>query len=266
VDEYRRSNVALWDHWTALHAESASEYYDIAGFKAGASTLRAIELADLGDVSGKSLLHLQCHFGLDTLSWARRGARVTGVDFSERAVALARSLAAELGIAARFVHSDVYDLPAALQGTFDIVFTSYGVLYWLPDLRRWAEVIAHFLAPGGTFCLVEHHPFAAVFRDGDLRAASPYFHGPAPERVESYGSYAVSSDEYQGAEYGWRRRLGEVVDAVAAAGLRLESPREFPYSDFPSLPGLERGADGWWRLAGKGREMLPILFSLRATK
>lgn len=267
MDEYRRSNMALWNNWTALHAGSA--YYDAEGFKAGKSTLRPIEVAELGDVSGKSLLHLQCHFGLDTLSWARRGAHVTGVDFSERAIELARSLAAELGLAARFVHSDVYDLPAALHGAFDIVFTSYGVLYWLPDLHRWAEVVAHFLKPGGTFYIVEHHPFAAVFDSTgvtELRATSPYFHGPEPERIESYGSYAASSDTFQGLEYGWRRTLSEVIDAVVAAGLRLEYLHEFPYSDFRNLPSMERGEDGWWRLAGENSDMIPLLFSLQAAK
>jgi SAM-dependent methyltransferase len=293
MDEYRRSNLALWNNWTALHAGSAepgsasgragghagarSAHYDLAGFKAGASTLQPLELAELGDVAGKSLLHLQCHFGLDTLSWARRGARVTGVDFSDRAIALARSLAAasrfaaggELGLAARFVHADVYDLPAALHGEFDIVFTSYGVLYWLPDLRRWAEVVAHFLKPGGLFYLVEHHPFAAMLDGTDraaLRVTAPYFRGPEPERVESYGSYAVSSDEFQGLEYGWHHTLGEVVSAVAAAGLRLEYLHEFPYSDFRSLPTMERGEDGWWRLPGENSTAIPLLFSLRATK
>lgn len=269
MDEYRRSNLALWNNWTALHAGARSAYYDLVGFKAGASTLQPLELAELGDVAGKSLLHLQCHFGLDTLSWARRGARVTGVDFSDRAIALARSLAEELGLAARFVHADVYDLPAALHGEFDIVFTSHGVLYWLSDLRRWAAVVAHFLKPGGLFYLVEHHPFAAMLDGADrtaLRVTAPYFRGPEPERVESYGSYAVSSDEFQGLEYGWHHTLGEVVSAVAAAGLRLEYLHEFPYSDFRSLPIMERGEDGWWRLPGENSATIPLLFSLRATK
>jgi len=267
MDEYRRTNVALWNNWTALHAHSA--YYDVEGFKAGKSTLTPIELDEIGDVSGKSLLHLQCHFGLDTLSWARRGAHVTGVDFSDRAIELARSLAAELGIAARFVHSDIYDLPAKLRGGFDLVYTSYGVLYWLPDLRRWAEVIAHFLKPGGVFYIVEHHPFAAVFDSTDitqLQVAYPYFHGPEPEQVESYGSYAASSDRFQGMQYGWDHTLSEVVNAVLATGLRLDHLHEFPHSDFPSLPNMERGDDGCWRLPGKFGNSIPLLFSLKATK
>jgi SAM-dependent methyltransferase len=267
MDEHRRANRALWNNWTALHARSS--YYDVEGVKAGKSTLTSIEIDELGDVVGKSLLHLQCHFGLDTLSWARRGAEVTGVDFSEQAIELARSLAGELGLPARFVHSDVYDLPAALRDEFDIVFTSYGVLYWLPDLHRWAEIVARFLKPGGTFLIVEHHPFATVFEagvDGALRVGRPYFGGPEPQQVESYGSYAEATSAFQGMQYGWQHPLSEVVNAVLAAGLRLEYLHEFPFSDFPSLPTLERGGYGWWRLREQDRDTVPLLFSLKATR
>ncbi len=186
MDEQRQANRTLWNNWTALHAKSS--YYDVEGFKAGKSTLTSIEVDEVDAVAGKSLLHLQCHFGLDTLSWARRGAMVTGVDFCERAIELARSLAQELELPARFAHSDVYDLPTVLHDEFDIVFTSYGVLYWLPDLRGWADVVARFLKPGGTFFIVEHHPFASVFdldADGDLRAVHPYLGGSEPQQVGS---------------------------------------------------------------------------------
>ncbi len=143
MDEYLKKNKELWNELTAIHA--GSEFYDVDGFKRGKCSLSSIELEELGDVSGKSLLHLQCHFGLDTLSWARLGARVTGVDFSDKAIDLARSLSRDLKIEADFVQSDIYDLPDNLDGEFDIVFTSGGVLPWLPDLKRWAEIITHFL-------------------------------------------------------------------------------------------------------------------------
>jgi 2-polyprenyl-3-methyl-5-hydroxy-6-metoxy-1,4-benzoquinol methylase len=167
VNEYIKYNENLWNHWTDLHAKS--EWYDLEGFKAGRLSLGDIEREVLGDVAGKSLLHLQCHFGLDTLSWARLGARVTGVDFSEKAISLARALGSELEIPATFVRSNIYDLPDNLSGQFDIVFTSYGVLWWLPDIKEWAKVVAHFLRPGGTFLLVEFHPLASVF-DPEHRA------------------------------------------------------------------------------------------------
>jgi SAM-dependent methyltransferase len=145
-----------------------SEFYDVEGWKSGRrSDPYPLLVSEVGDVAGKDLLHLQCHFGLDTLSWARRGARVTGIDFSERGIEQARLLAAEAGLDARFLVSDVAELPASLAGEFDIVFTSFGALNWLPDLPRWAEVVAHFTRPGGFFYIAEGHPFAWVFDDDD---------------------------------------------------------------------------------------------------
>src|SRR5512136_2825848 len=135
-----------------------SPFYDVAGFKAGKNSLKSVELAEVGDVGGKRLLHLQCHFGMDTLSWARLGARVTGVDYAPQAIDLARELAREAGLEADFICASIYDLPERLTGTFDIVFTSYGVLCWLPDLPAWGRVIAHFLRPGGIFYIADGHP------------------------------------------------------------------------------------------------------------
>src|SRR4051812_6983269 len=198
MDEYLRSNQELWNHWTELHEKS--EMYDLPGFKAGGFRLHDIEKGELGDVSGKSLLHLQCHFGLDSLSWARLGAKVTGVDFSDKALALARSLSAEMDIPATFVHSNIYDLPEHLSEQFDIVFTSYGVLGWLPDLERWAGVVAHFLKPGGTFLVVEAHPFSMVFdndHESELRVIYPYFVRPEPFKFEVRGSYAAPDPDYR---------------------------------------------------------------------
>ena len=170
------ANEALWDAWTAVHA--TGDFYDLVGFKAGGVRIRPYEIEMIGDVAGKSLLHLQCHFGIDTLSWARLGARVTGADLSPDAVTLARSLADDLGFPeARFVRSNLYDLPAALEGTFDVVYTSRGVVGWLPDIRAWAAVVAHFVAPGGTFFISEIHPIAQAFENegvapGDLIKAA----------------------------------------------------------------------------------------------
>lgn len=157
MNDYLQANQQLWNEWTALHEQAPR--YKLAGFKAGASTLRPVERAELTNVTGKRLLHLQCHFGLDTLSWARQGAAVTDVDLSVRSIVLARSLSAELQIPATFVCADVLDLANVLTGQYEIIFTSYGVLNWLRDLPRWATVIAHFLQPGGIFYMVEFHPF-----------------------------------------------------------------------------------------------------------
>jgi SAM-dependent methyltransferase len=271
VEEHRETNRRRWDELAPLHARSA--FYDLAGFEAGASSLKSIEIEELGDVAGRSLLHLQCHIGLDTLSWARRGARVAGVDFSEASVAQARALAVRCGLEAEFVCSAVETLPDVLTGQYDIVFTSYGVLCWLEDLARWGRTIAHFLKPGGVFYLVESHPFAEVFNDTsgpkveeELRITYPYFSDGRAIVAQSRGSYvdreaAVVHDT----SYQWSHTLGDILDAVLGAGLRLEFLHEFPVCFYARFPGMTCGEDGWWRLGGV-ESKLPLLFSLKATK
>jgi SAM-dependent methyltransferase len=270
-DAYRESNRHLWNAWTPYHVGSA--FYDVEGFKAGrppsGTALDALEADLVGDVAGASLLHLQCHFGLDTLRWARRGAMVTGVDFAEAAIEAARALAAETAIRATFVLSDVYDLPERLQGQFDVVFTSHGVLGWLPDLERWGRVIAHFLKPGGRLCLIEAHPVALLFDEGrtdrELRLLYPYFGGPEPIRTEQVGSYAVPDAPVRGVEYLWLHPLSAVLGALLRAGLRIDSFAEYPHAAWAIFPWMERGADGVWRLPD-GAGSLPLMFSVTATK
>ncbi len=265
MDTYQHANLALWNEWAEINAKSKS--YDLPGFLAGRCALKSIELEELGEVAGRSLLHLQCHFGLDTLSWARRGAHVTGVDFSDRAVALAQGIAREAGLEARFLCSDLYALPDRLAGQFDIVFTSYGVLCWLRDLPRWAEISAHFLKPGGTFYIAEFHPFLYVLDEtpGDLRVAHPYFYHPEPTAWAVKGSYADREAKVnQPVDYEWAHSLGEIVSALAAAGLRIEFLHEFAQCVDQFLPGMEVGPDGWWRLPGQPD--LPLTFSLKAVK
>jgi SAM-dependent methyltransferase len=266
VQEYIEANRKLWDRWTELHEKS--ELYDVAGFKPDGSRLGQIEREELGDVTGKMLLHLQCHFGLDTLSWAGLGAVVTGVDFSEKSIDLARSLSAKFSLPATFVRSNIYDLPDNLSGEFDIVFTSYGVLWWLPDMAGWARVVSHFLKPGGIFLVVDSHPFASVFDNDhptDLVVKYPYFPSPEPLRFEVQGSYAAADPDYNGVEYGWTHSMSEYITSLIDAGLRIKSLREFPYIGWRMFPFMEQGADGYWRLPGAGGG-LPLTFSLRATK
>jgi SAM-dependent methyltransferase len=265
-----RDNNALWDEWTRIHETSA--FYDLEGFKRGGVRLRPYELDEIGPVDGLELLHLQCHFGIDTLSWARLGARVTGVDFSLAGVELARSVAAEIGIdGARFVHSDLYDLPTVLDGTFDLVYTSRGVLGWLPDVRRWAEVIAHFVRPGGRFYITEIHPVAQVFEDddiepGELRLRYPYWQHVKPLSFPVIGSYAEPTAEVGvHTEHGWNHGLGEIVTALVDAGLRIDSLREFPFVDWP-VEFLVEAPDGTYRLPAGTPGELPLFFSILATK
>jgi SAM-dependent methyltransferase len=197
VDPYIADNRVLWDEWTAIHETSA--FYDLDGFRRGAVRLRPYEIEEVGPVEGRSLLHLQCHFGIDTLSWARLGARVTGADFSDAAVSLARRLADEIGFPeARFVRSELYELPAVLDDRFDVVYTSGGVLGWLPDIRRWAQVVAHFVKPGGRFYIAEIHPVAQALENegvepGELALRYPYWEHAKPlssrssRRVDRFG-------------------------------------------------------------------------------
>lgn len=267
TEDYLRSNRALWDKLTPVHVRS--DFYHVDTFKAGDNRLRDYEIEEVGDVTGKDLLHLQCHFGLDTLSWARLGARVTGIDFSSAAIAEARSLAEQLGIAATFVVSDLYQLPAHLEGDFDVVYTSRGVLGWLPDLTRWAEVIAHFLRPGGVFYVTEAHPLLWIFDDDegvtDLRVRYDYFSTEVlPFEVK--GSYAdTSADVDHDFEYGWNHTLGDIVTSLADQRLTIELLHEFPYLEWPA-PFLVEGSDGRWVLPRDRTGGIPLMFSLRAVK
>jgi SAM-dependent methyltransferase len=266
------ANRSLWEAWTAIHAEG--EFYDLAGFRAGGVRLRDEEIEAVGDVTGKTLLHLQCHFGIDTLSWARLGAVVTGADFSPAAIRLARELAADLGFSdARFVESNLYDLPANLEGEFDVVYTSRGVLGWLPDIAGWARVVAHFVKPGGIFYISEIHPVAQAFENegvepGELRLAYPYWEHREPLVFEVQGSYAdPTADVGEQREHGWDHGLGEIVTALIDAGLTLEWLRESPELEWAAdfLVETEPGS-GRYRLPPETKGELPLMFSLRARK
>jgi SAM-dependent methyltransferase len=269
LDRYREANLRLWDEWAALHPNT--EFYRVDEFKRGRSSLRPFELEELGDVSGRSLLHLQCHFGLDTLSWARRGAKVTGADFSSVAIDRASALAGEIGIGARFVLSELYDLSNHLDDRFDIVYTSGGVLNWLPDIEGWARVVDHFLRPGGTFYIAEFHPITNVFDDAEgvtePLVRYPYFPRGEPMEWPVAGSYADRDASVQADRaYQWQHSLGEIVSAVAARELRIEFLHEYPFSRFKWAPFLERREDGHFWLGEGCQGELPMMFTLRASK
>ena len=265
-----RSNNALWDEWTAIHERST--FYDLDGFRAGGVRIASDEQAELGPVDGLDLLHLQCHFGIDTLSFARLGARVTGADFSEAAITLARALADELGFPkARFIRSDLYDLPSTLEGEFDLVYTSHGVLGWLPDIRRWARVVAHFVRPGGRFYIREVHPVAQAFLEedvepGELRLAYPYWEHERPLTFPTHGSYADPTAEVRvPQEHGWDHGLGEILTALIEAGLRIDAVREYPFLAW-GLGFLVEAPDGRWVLPADSPGELPLSFSILATR
>ncbi|MCZ8514962.1 class I SAM-dependent methyltransferase [Paenibacillus filicis] len=266
MTNYRDMNRLNWNDRTAVHAKS--KFYNIDAFMAGENSQSGLEEAELGDVAGRTMLHLQCHFGKDSLSWARLGAHVTGVDFSEEAIALAQSLNEKLGHDARFLCSDIYDAKEALQGEqFDIVYTSYGVLCWLPDLTRWAELISSSLKLGGIFYMAELHPVTFIYEavDNHLKISYPYFDNEV-RSYESTTTYTGDEDKLEHpVTYQWQHTLGEIISALVGAGLTLEFLHEFPFTVYNMFPGLMVQDDqGRWRM--KENDHLPLLFSVKATK
>lgn len=266
MDEFLKTNQKLWDELTPIHVKS--EFYDVAGFKAGRFTLKSLELEEVGDVTGKTLLHLQCHFGMDTLSWARKGAQVTGIDFSANAIQAARELSQELGIDAKFICANIYDAPSILSQQFDIVYTSYGVLPWLPDLTGWARVIDHFLKPGGAVHVIDSHPLSYIFDDenqNELVVRHSYFFSAEPQKWDADGSYADRTAKVKNPSYEWTHSLGDILNALLQAGLYFEFIHEFPCTFYQSLPFLEADTSDWWWLPDK-KQQIPLMFSLRARK
>lgn len=264
MDNYVSVNKSLWNAWAAINHKS--EFYDVDSFKSGKSSLNSIEIEEVGDVTSKSLLHLQCHFGMDTISWARRGALVTGVDFSEKAIEIARSLSRDTGVEATFLCSDIYELPNVLEGEFDIVFTSYGVLSWLSDLNRWAEIVARFLKPGGLFYIVEFHPVLMMLdEETGTTFKYPYFPTAEPFMMVEKGSYADQHADFTGNSYMWAYGLGDIINALISAGLSIEFMREVPYSAYNIFPFMKEDSEGRW-IVKDSLYPLPLMFSIKATK
>ncbi len=259
------TNRRWWDGATPVHYRSRS--YDVDGFRRGASSLLPLELKELGDVGGKRLLHLQCHFGLDTMSWARRGAIVTGVDFSPEAIATARRLSEELSIPARFIESNVYDLPEMHDERYDIVYTGYGALCWLPDLARWAKVVSRSLRPGGTFYVVDSHPFSDLIDENvadRIELKGRYITDGRPEKWVSPDTYTDSDRPLEEqTTYAWRHTLSEIVGSLLSAGLRLDFLHESEMGYFNMHPLMEKRDDGHW-VFREGTCGLPLTFSLMA--
>jgi SAM-dependent methyltransferase len=271
LDEYRAANRANWDDRVPIHLKSKTVYKD-AEFRSNPEMISPVVEFDrraLGDVTGKSLLHLQCHIGHDTLSWARLGAVVTGVDFSEKAVAAAREISRESGTPGRFVLAELYDSPEVLPERFDIVYTGTGALCWLPDIAGWARVAAKFVRPGGTLYVRDGHP---VFNsldleraDGRLEITLPYFEG-SPQRWDEEATYVEVDEKVEhSVQYEWNHGLGETVTALIEAGFRIDALKEYQFLEWQAMPSMVQGDDGWWRLP-EGQDRVPLMYSIRATR
>ncbi|MFD7558110.1 class I SAM-dependent methyltransferase [Streptomyces sp. NPDC059835] len=260
-------NRALWDTRARVHGSTSTDrFYDVESFVAGRQTLYALERELAGDVAGKDLLHLQCHFGMDTLNWARLGARVTGVDFSPAAVERARGLAGRTGLAAAFVEADTQRLPEDLADGFDLVVATYGVLCWIADVKAWARGAAMALKPGGSLVLVDLHPAFQTIATVDPLVADWPYGGGEPQRETVTGTYAepgMSVPAHDSVQY--PHSLGDIVSAIADAGLTVKHLGEHTAAEFDPRGILSRSQDGLYRLPF-GDTHLPVLYSLRASR
>jgi len=267
-------NRANWDERALIHAQDRTGFYRIAEFKAGADTLTPIEAAELGDVGGLRILHLQCHLGLDSLSLVRRGARVTGLDFSENAIAFARELSSTTGLAATFILADVSDVRTAVIGEFDLVYATWGVLCWIPDARLWLNNAASMLTPGGRLYLADDHPNAAQaaqvqFANGEsaLIVADPWrTAAEAPLMEEDPHTYTGDATKLEhAATCEWIHPLSEIVSGVLDAGMMLEFFHEHDRIPYRRWSAMERAGDVLWRLPTEIPGP-PLAFSLAAVR
>ncbi|MDN3666018.1 class I SAM-dependent methyltransferase [Algibacter miyuki] len=260
--KYFKTNKATWNEKVKVHAKS--DMYNMEAFKKGKSSLMPYELDALGDVQGKSLLHLQCHFGQDTLSWSRLGAKSTGVDLSDEGIKLAKSLNEELELDAQFVCCNVLETSQYIKEEFDIVFTSYGVIGWLPDLKPWGKMIAERLKQGGTFFMAEFHPIVWMFDYLNEKPIMTYGYMQDEVIYEEYeGTYANQKAAITSKEYGWNHGLGEVISALTEAGLHIQYLTEHNESPYNVLPNLIETDNGMFVTQDK---LYPLIFTLKATK
>lgn len=260
---YFEANKKLWDAKTPLHIKS--DFYELEAFKKGKNVLREIELGDMPDVKGKSILHLQCHFGQDTLCFSRMGAKCTGVDFSSKAIQKARELNNELGLDATFIEANIFELDKQLDGDFDIVFTSYGVLCWLPNLEPWAKIISRFLKKGGIFYIAEFHPSIYMFNWDQFNIGYHYFNQSKPDHELTDGTYADNDALIKMDEYFWSHSMEEILMNLINEGLKIELFKEYPWSPYPCFPKVEKIGDYRWKFEGCKYD-IPYVFSLRMKK
>ncbi len=262
MEDYLKMNKESWNSVVQTHWDS--EFYDNKGFIEGRTSLNEIEQSILGDIKGQSLLHLQCHFGQDSISLSRQGAKVSAVDFSDQAISKANELAKITGQSVNFICSDIYALPENHQGQYDIVFTSYGTIGWLPDINRWASVVSHFLKPGGKIVLVEFHPFIWMYDEKLEKIEYSYFNrGRIIEKTS--GSYADPDSGITFNTTTWNHALSEVFQAMKSNGLQPVKFNEYDYSPYNCFADAEKIADRKFRIKGFG-DKFPLVYALEAVK
>ena len=260
--DYREINRKAWNAKTEIHLKS--DFYGLDKFLKGKSSLNDIELKLLGDIQGKSILHLQCHFGQDTISLSRLGAEVTGIDLSDKAIESAQELTAKTGSNAKFICCDIYDLPNFLNGEFDIVFTSYGTIGWLPDLDKWAKIISTFLKPCGHFVFVEFHPVVWMFDDNFEKIGYNYFNSGLILETET-GTYADKNSDISQTCAMWNHGLGEVLNSLINQNLIITSLEEFDYSPYNCFNHTVEFEPDKFRIAHLDNK-IPMVYALTAQK
>lgn len=255
-----KANQELWNKRTLVHKDS--DFYDVAGFMQGKEMLTPIELEELGDVKGRSLLHLQCHFGLDTLAWSRHGAIVTGIDFSQEAIAEAKRIAGSSKLDAEFICCNIYDATDFLgDRQFDIIFTSYGTIGWLPDLDKWASIIRRHLKKGGLFYIADFHPVVWMF-DDDFSGIKYSYNNTEVITTESQGTYADKNADINSKEYGWNHSLSEIINSLIKNGLQIQQLNEHMYSPYPCFNNIVPAGDGQWHIKGLENK-IPMVYSIK---
>ncbi len=259
--DYIEKNKSGWNVRTEVHIDS--KFYNVPDFKNGENTLHQPELKLLGDINGKSLLHLQCHFGLDTMTLARMGAMCTGVDISSKAIENAIEISKDIGVDVKFIEDDVHNIKKYFSNDFDVVLSSYGVLCWLYDLKIWADGIYSSLKKGGRFYLVEFHPFLDIILNGKVSGHKNYFSNGEPLAEWTEGTYTDSEAKIKYFEYRWQNNISDVINALISSGFKLIDMQEYPYSPYKLSDCMDMEKDG---LYSSSSNNYPYLYSLVVEK
>jgi len=260
--DYINTNKQTWNNKTDVHI--SSEFYDMQGFLDGKSTLNSIELELLGAITGKRILHLQCHFGQDTMTLSRMGAKVTGVDLSDKAIERAREFASKLNLDTTFVCCDIYDAPKFIDEKFDIVFTSYGTIGWLPDLDKWAKVVSHFLNPDGKFIMADFHPVVWMY-DNDFNEVFYNYFNVEPIIEDESGTYADKEAELSTQTITWNHPTSELLNSLITNGLEIKCFNEYDYSPYNCFNKMEEFEPNKFRIKHFGNK-IPMVYSIKASK